>query len=459
MGPRAARATTRSRSGSAELQPGTVYRYRFVQGGNRSATGLFKTAPAPTRSQTITFAYSGDTDAQRAQGQSKPFYNNFEVYGRMAAEGNDFNINLGDTIYSDTEVGSDNNAGQFIPAVPTALTLSAKWAKYKQNIKLKNLQRVRGSTGFYSHWDDHEFINDFSKAENGSVYSAGVRAFRDYSPVRYTSRDGLYRSFRWGKNLEMFFLDERSFRDPKASQGGTCNNPQTNAPDFAPTAPQSTRNTFSIIAPSLSQPVSQACKDRIADPNRTFLGRRQMDRFKAAIEKSNASFKVIMNETPIQQYYILPYDRWEGYEAERQELLRFLRDRVKNTVFLTTDTHGNLVNDARLSTLEPQGVQNTGILEAVTGPVATMTFDKEIDDALDRPGSGELARALFLKRQPPDGVGMRCAATNVYSYGEVKVTSKALTITPKDMNGKLVREPGQNNQPGEPCGPFTIAKK
>ena len=29
-----------------------------------------------------------------------------EVYGRMAAEGNDFNINLGDTIYSDSEVGA-----------------------------------------------------------------------------------------------------------------------------------------------------------------------------------------------------------------------------------------------------------------------------------------------------------------------------------------------------------------
>ena len=34
-----------------------------------------------------------------------------------------------------------------------------------------------------------------------------------------------------------------------------------------------------------------------------------------------------MNELPIQQYYILPYDRWEGYEAERQRVLRALQDR------------------------------------------------------------------------------------------------------------------------------------
>ena len=25
-----------------------------------------------------------------------------------------------------------------------------------------------------------------------------------------------------------------------------------------------------------------------------------------------------MNELPIQQFYANPYDRWEGYEAERQ---------------------------------------------------------------------------------------------------------------------------------------------
>ena len=62
-----------------------------------------------------------------------------------------------------------------------------------------------------------------------------------------------------------------------------------------------------------------------------------------------------MNETPIQQFYALPYDRWEGYEAERTTLLAFLQRKVRNVVFLTTDTHANMVNDARLQTLEPGG--------------------------------------------------------------------------------------------------------
>ena len=45
-----------------------------------------------------------------------------------------------------------------------------------------------------------------------------------------------------------------------------------------------------------------------------------------------------MNEVPIQQFYALPYDRWEGYEADRKRVLNGLQD-VNNLVFLTTDVH------------------------------------------------------------------------------------------------------------------------
>ncbi len=70
------------------------------------------------------------------------------------------------------------------------------------------------------------------------------------------------------------------------------------SPDLAPTAPQSTRNLFSILVPSLDQPVSQACKNRINSPNRTFLGKPQLNRFLNAVKSSTATWKVVMNETP-----------------------------------------------------------------------------------------------------------------------------------------------------------------
>ncbi|MEA2426781.1 MAG: alkaline phosphatase, partial [Thermoleophilaceae bacterium] len=373
------------------LKAGHKYAYRFRQGKNKSAVGHFTTAPGANQAQTIRFAYSGDADAQKAVGASSPFYNVFQAYQRMAKEGNNFNVNFGDTIYSDTEVGSKLQDGTFQPAQPTALTVPQKWAKYKQNLKLKNLQLVRSATGMYNHWDDHEFINDFTKAENGStIYNAGVKAFRSYMPVTYSASRGIYRSFRWGKNAEVFFLDERSFRTSKAD--GACINPDTNAPDLAPTAPQRLRNVFAAVAaPSLARPVSQACLDAIRSPSQSMLGAAQYARFTKAVKASKAKFKIIMNETPIQQFYALPYDRWEGYEAERQKLLTFLKTNVKNVVFLTTDTHANLYGDARFSTFpEEGGPVDSGINEMVTGPVATMTFAKEIDNAAGKQGSGDL---------------------------------------------------------------------
>ncbi|MGZ8691375.1 MAG: alkaline phosphatase D family protein [Gaiellaceae bacterium] len=422
------------------LRPGTSYFYRFVRAHSASAVGRFSTAPRPTRAVNVRFAVSGDADATPAPGLSGPFYNRFGVYARMAAEGNAFNVNLGDTIYSDSEVAG----------TAAAVSVAAKWAKYRLNLSLPALQRLRSSTGLYSHWDDHEFINDFTRPEDGTVYAAGVRAFTDYAPVTYTSKNGLYRTFRWGRNLELFFLDERSFRSAKATAGGTCDD-SPGAPDLAPTAPAGVRAAFAALIPPLTQPPPPGCVERMRDPSRTMLGERQYAQFTAAVARSPAIFKVILNEVPIQQFYALPYDRWEGYEAERQKLLRFLHDNVKNVVFLTTDTHANFVNDARFQTLEPGGPADSGITEVVTGPVATRTFAKEIDAAVGTTSAGILISGLFFKPAPPRGVGMRCVSPDVYSYSEVSVTSSTLTVTPKDATGRIVTD-----ITGQLCTPVVI---
>ena len=438
------------------LRADTTYYYAFKQGSRRSATGRFRTAPKPGAAKNVSFAWSGDADAQPLTPGAPPFWNTFGVYARMAKEGNAFNVNLGDTIYSDSEVGATNTNGEFTPASPPALTLADKWAKYRQNVAMPNLQKLRSSASVYSQWDDHEFINDYTKTELGTaLYTAGAKAFRDYAPVTYSSKDGTYRSFRWGKNLQVFILDERSFRSAKASANHTCDNPQTGQPDLAPTAPADKRALFSAVVPSLSQPVSQACLDAINNPNATMLGSRQYARFTKAIKASTATWKVIMNEVPIQQFYALPYDRWEGYAAERTKLLQYLKANVKNVIFLTTDVHANFVNDARLQTLEPGGVVNSGILDITTGPVATRSFSKEIDEATGTQGSGDAITKAFFKPAPPDGVGMTCASPDTFSYGQVDVTAKKLTIHLKDTNGKPVVDAGT----GAACAPVVLTKK
>jgi alkaline phosphatase D len=417
------------------VAPGTRYWYRFEQGSARSPVGSFVTAPRPKAAANVRFAISGDADATSG-ANGRPGFNRFEVYGRMAAERNDFNINLGDTIYSDSELGGS----------PAARTVAEKWAKYRLGLALPALRRLRAGTGLYSHWDDHEFVNDFSKPEFGqALYAAGVEAFRDYAPVAYFPGRGLYRSFRWGKHLELFFLDERSFRSAKVTTA--CGG------DLAPTAPQAVRDAFGTLAPPLRNPVSPACLAAIADPSRTMLGARQYDSFTKAIRASKATWKVVVSEVPIQQFYALPYDRWEGYAAEREKLLRFLQANVRNVVFLTTDTHANLVNEVRFRTLGG-APESSGIWEVVTGPVATNTFAKEVDGLLGTPGAGTAIAALFFKPAPPNGVGMRCAALDTYSYAEVSVAATRLTVALKSSSGEPVRE-----ATGVACPPLVLTAR
>ena len=434
------------------LKPDMRHFYEFcARSASCSERGKFSTAPKGKKSEVIEFAYTGDTDGTGLPGANQPFFGNFETFRAMRQEKNDFNIHFGDTIYSDSGVGGG----------PPALTAEEKWGKYRQNLEQRNLTRLRKSAGFYSHWDDHEFINDFSIPEDGQqLYQAGVEAFRDYAPVTYSDEQGLYRTFRWGRNLEVFFLDERSFRSAKADFGGVCDNPDTNAPDLAPTAPQGVRNVFAALIPSLINPVSQACKNAINDPNRTLLGEPQFSRFVQAIDDSSARWKIVVNETPIQQFYGLPYDRWEGYAHERIRLLNELEQRgVGNLVFITTDTHAAFANIVRKRTLNndvaptnaPAGPTDTAYQDFIIGPVATNPFWDEIDNVTGEPGSGELLSNAFFKPDPPAGVGMFCSRGDVFSYAEVVVRKDSVQIAFKDQTGQTVVDVN-----GEPCGPYTI---
>ena len=471
--------TTRLRAGGATdntvqktvrgLKPDTKYFFRFAGKSARSDRGSFRTAPKTSSTKAVRFAWTGDADPVIDPSTKKLHFAPFDVYKRMAGEGNAFNVNLGDTIYSDTD-------SDFARTDPLALTVAQTRAKYRTMLTAANLRRLRAAAGMYNQWDDHEFLNDFAigqtkyptvsgtqegqdsrivTVDGRKLFSAGVKAFREYMPVTYTKSRGIYRSFRWGKNLEVFFLDERSFRDPGADDNGTCDNPPGSGNrDFAPTAPQRTRATFAGVVPQFLNPPPPGCLERINDPNRHYLGTAQFNRFTQAVKRSKATFKVVMNELPIQQFYIDPYDRWEGYAAERQRLITFLRDNVKNVVFLTTDVHANLVNDVRLKTLEDGGPVNSGILEVTSGPAGTDTFKKDIGDDTGNPAVGDLANTFFLRRQPPDGPGISCSNLDVFSYGQATVTSKKLTIQLKDSGGKTVTDPD-----GKPCGPYVVTKR
>ena len=93
--------------------------------------------------------------------------------------------------------------------------------------------------------------------------------------------------------------------------------------------------------------------------------------FKDALLNSTAKFKFVISSVSIQQTFAFPYDSWEGYGAERSEILNFIRNNaIKNVVFLTTDLHLNLMNKVSIDLFtDPSPIS----YEVVTGPIGAET--------------------------------------------------------------------------------------
>src|SRR5262249_9605929 len=154
----------------------------------------------------------------------------------------------------------------------------------------------------------------------------------------------------------------RSFRSSPAKDA--CHD------DPAPTLPAADRKEFGLKAK-----LPPGCLAALDDPSRTLLGAHQKELLKSALLASDATWKLILNDVPITEMYGDPYDRWEGYAAERAELLRFLEESgVRNVVFLTTDLHGNLISDVRAR----PGDTVAAAKEIVAGPIAQRTLYQEL---------------------------------------------------------------------------------
>ena len=425
-----------------KLKSDAKYYFRFKIGSSVSDRGSFKTAPKVSADKTIEFAFTGDADATPLDGQA-PVFNNFQVYGRMASEGNNFNINLGDTIYSDSELGG----------LKPALTAKDKWTKYKLGLGAQAAPadaRLHGPLRPLGRPRVHQRLQP--RRERHDDLRGRRHRFRDYQPVTYSSRNGLYRSFRWGKSLEMFMLDERSFRDAKASADHVCDNPETKQPDLAPTAPQSTRDTFALVIPSFKQPVSKACLDTINSSTRTFLGTRQYNAFTRAIElHGHLEDRGHRDSHPaVLRPAVRPLGGLRGGAGEAARLPRAQGEERG------VPRHGHareLLQRGAQADARAGRAGGHRLLRDGHGPVATNPFDKEINPQTGRDDAGDLITAAFFKPEPPNGVGMNCAAY-AYSYTQVKVTKSSVTLTPKDLAGKGVKE-----KDGKACGPFTISKK
>ena len=135
-------------------------------------------------------------------------------------------------------------------------------------------------------WDDHEVDDDFISTHH--LMPIGRRAFFDYWPIRLYVQDParLFRAFRWGKEVELFLLDTRQYRNPAT---------------------------------------------------KTMLGKAQKEWLLDQLAASSARFKFIFSSVP---YSDPRLDKWGEYPEERNEILEFItRRNIMGVVFLAGDVH------------------------------------------------------------------------------------------------------------------------
>ncbi len=283
--------------------------------------------------------------------------------------------------------------------------------------------------------DDHEVVNDFAgQTVDPARYAAGRQAFLEAYPIRETglphdtscAGDPLYRKFQWGAEVELFVLDLRSCRSASVAANPCLG-------DLGPTLPPAIRGSFpfSLFLPLNPPP---GCLAAINDPSRTLLGPVQKAQFKQDLLNSTARHKFVLGQEPIQQFHVLPYDRYEGYAAERTELLSFIQNNgIDNVSFLSTDTHATLQNEVAIDNFAaPTPIGQ----EMVTGPVATNTFEAEV---LSVGGTLGLFAVNLIMTQ--DGMNCRNLNTNSYATGNANATSGQATLTSKDDTGTTIQNP------------------
>lgn len=318
------------------LRPGVSYYYRATDAAGNSSRGKFETAPSVCSEAAVRFGVSGDWRPELAP---------YPAIANVPARDLDFFVQLGDTIYAENY--SD-------PAVPTAATLAEYRDKHNQvlsdQLSLNNIWRdARASTALLATIDDHEVINDFSggtapasdpRFDNTGVYinetqryRDGIQAFREFMPVREirygdtgdartAGKPKLYRTRFYGNTAMVAVLDNRSFRDAPLAPVVDIADPQ---------------QIGAFLAASF-------------DPTRTMLGAAQLADLKRDLliaHEAGVVWKFVMVPEPIQNLGVLAAsDRFEGYAAERSEILRFVDERaIGNVVFVTADIHGTLVNN------------------------------------------------------------------------------------------------------------------
>ena len=286
------------------LNPGTRYvaeiygRALNSEITSDSVVGFFETAPNDSTTKAIRFSVVTGHDFNRRDDPE----NGHKIYRSMMLDNLDFYIHTGDIEYYDKPN-------------PWAMTEALMYFKWNRLFALP-LQRnfyLRHSTYFIK--DDHDALSN--DCYPGMVYGAVTfeRGLEIFDEEQFPSNDSLYKTIRWGKDLQIWLVEGRNFRSKNSDPDG---------------------------------------------PEKTIWGETQKTWLFNTLTKSDATFKIIITSTPI-----LGPDRGKkndnyansGFTYEGDEIRNFI-DQFDNVFICTGDRHWQYVSH----------IDNTNLWEFSCGP-------------------------------------------------------------------------------------------
>jgi alkaline phosphatase D len=386
------------------------YRLRFQDLSSPDAVGepmvgRFRTAPTDRRS--ISFIWSGDTAGQgfgidEARGGMRTYAD-----GVMPAE-----IKLANGEIWKNLVTEDKSK--------PAETLAEFRGNYKYNLLDANVRAFNAEIPIITQWDDHEVTNNWwpgeplTRAEHQrkkyvetnalALAARSSRAFHEYMPMRETPVEPgrIYRKISYGPLLDVFMLDERSYRGPNGEDMQTAYGPEA-----------------------------------------YFMGPEQVAWLKRELASSRATWKVIAADMPISLVVVYDVDRKWGVEAVAQgdpgaprgreleiaDILSFIkRNAIRNTLWLTADVHYTAAhwydpNKAALQDFDP-------FWEFVSGPIHAGTYGPNDLDKTFGP-------QIVYQKAPSKEQGQGLAPSEgLQFFGHVAIDgpSEVMTVTLKDVD-------------------------
>jgi len=218
-----------------DLIPATRYRFR-AESKQAEFQGSFTTAPGPGSDSGITFVVSTCQDFPRRDDKA----NGHIIYRSMLAHEPEFFVQTGDTLYYDK---------------PDPLAKDIATARYKWNrlYALPNLRAFHREIPSYWMHDDHDVLkNDCwpGQSYGNLTWEQGLQIWREQIPQSQKP----YRTFRWGKHLQIWLPEGREFRSPNKMPDG---------------------------------------------PDKSILGQEQWSWLERSMRASDATFKLYISATPV----------------------------------------------------------------------------------------------------------------------------------------------------------------